>query len=97
MGLSASVVLRETIVNRTYGTHKNLPGICLPFFTHNIWFYLLWSPVTVSGVGSAGCRSYIAGIAGWRIHIGTIERPLLDVVSGAWRLSITAVTVTYET
>ena len=31
-----------TIVNRTYGTHKNL--YVLPIFTSNIWSYLLWSP-----------------------------------------------------
>ena len=32
-------------VNRTYGTHKNLPGIYLPVFTDNIWSYLPWSLV----------------------------------------------------
>ena len=38
-------LLRGTIVNRTYGTHKNLPGICFAIFTNTIWSYLLWSPV----------------------------------------------------
>ena len=40
-----SRLLRGGIVNRTYGTHKNLPGIYLPTFTHNIWPHSLWSPV----------------------------------------------------
>ena len=30
------LLLRGTIVNRTYGTHKNLPGICLPIFYKSI-------------------------------------------------------------
>ena len=39
------VLLRGTIVNRTYGTHKNL---CInPFLLTNIWSCLLWSPVIV--------------------------------------------------
>ena len=42
-----SAVLRGTIVNRTYGTHKKLPGIYFPLFTSNIWPYLLWSTVIV--------------------------------------------------
>ena len=33
------------VVNRTYGTHKNI-GIHL-FFANNIWSYLLLSPVIV--------------------------------------------------
>ena len=37
-------LLRGTIENRTYGTHKNLPGIYLPIFTRNIWSQLLWPP-----------------------------------------------------
>ena len=41
-------LLRGTIVSRTYGTHKNLPGIYLPFFTNNIWPYSLWSSVIAS-------------------------------------------------
>ena len=40
-------IWRGTIVNRTYGTHKNLPGTYLPIFTNSIWSYLLWSPVIV--------------------------------------------------
>ena len=32
-------------MSRTYGKHKNLPGIYFPFFISNIWSYLLWSPV----------------------------------------------------
>ena len=40
-------LLRGTIVNRTYGAHKALPGIYLSIFTNNIWSYLLWSPVIV--------------------------------------------------
>ena len=39
-------VVRGTIVNRTYGTHKNLHTY--PFFTTSIWSYLLWPPVIVS-------------------------------------------------
>ena len=30
---------RGAIVNRTNGTHKNLPGIHLTIFTNNIWSY----------------------------------------------------------
>ena len=41
------LLLRGTVVNRTYGTHKNLPGMYLPIFTNNIRSYLLWSPVIV--------------------------------------------------
>ena len=32
-------------MNRTYGTHKNLPGTDFAIFTENIWSYLLCSPV----------------------------------------------------
>ena len=41
------VLSRGTIVGRTYGTHKNLPGIPVYFaiFTNNISSHLLWSPV----------------------------------------------------
>ena len=42
---SLPVLLRGTIVNRTYGTHKNL--YIYLFFTNNIWSYLLWSPAIV--------------------------------------------------
>ena len=44
-------VLRGTVVNGTYGIHKNLPGMYLPIFTinNNIWCYVLWSPVLVHG------------------------------------------------
>ena len=44
-----TLVLRGAIVNRTHGLHKSLPGIYSPFFTHNIWSYLLWSPVILLG------------------------------------------------
>ena len=40
---SEMALLRGTIVNRTYGTHKNLRVSV--FFTNNIWSRLLWSPV----------------------------------------------------
>ena len=43
------LILRGTIVNRTYGIHKNLLGIYLAIFTDNIWSYWLWSPVIVRG------------------------------------------------
>ena len=36
------VLLRGTIVNRTYGTHKNL--YIHPFFSKSIWSYLLCPP-----------------------------------------------------
>ena len=39
-------LLRGAILNRTYDTHKNLPGIYFDIFTISIWFYLLhtvWS------------------------------------------------------
>ena len=35
---------RGAIRNRTYGGHKNLPGIHFTIFTNNTWSYLLWSP-----------------------------------------------------
>ena len=38
----ALAILRGTTVNRTYDTHKNLPGIYVPIFTDNIWSYLIW-------------------------------------------------------
>ena len=38
------LIIRGTILNRTYGTHKNL-YIYIAIFTNNIWSYLLWSPV----------------------------------------------------
>ena len=31
------VLVRGTILNGTYGTHKKLPGIYLAIFTNNIW------------------------------------------------------------
>ena len=40
-------ILRGAIVVRTYRRHKTLPGIYYPFFTNNIRFYLLLSPVIV--------------------------------------------------
>ena len=36
---SLSLLLRGTIVSRTYGTHKKLPGIYLTIFTNNFWSY----------------------------------------------------------
>ena len=42
-GEAPLVLLRETIVNRTYGIHQNL-YISL-FLLISIWSYLLWSPV----------------------------------------------------
>ena len=47
------------VSNRTYGTHKHLPGIYSTFFTsinNNIWSYqyLLWSPVIVGGLHGEG-------------------------------------------
>ena len=47
-----NTVLRGTILNTTYDTHKKLPGIYLAIFTNNIWFYLLWSPVVASFEGT---------------------------------------------
>ena len=51
---SPITVLRETIVYRTYGLHKKLPGIYLQFFTNNIWSYLLRSPVIVDPISIHG-------------------------------------------
>ena len=40
-----------TMLNRTYGTHKTLPGTYMfgyfYIFTDHVWSYLLWSPVVV--------------------------------------------------
>ena len=41
---SKQLFLRETVVNRTYSTHKNR-YIALFLLFNNIWSYLLWSPV----------------------------------------------------
>ena len=35
---AAAAVLRGGIQNRTYGAHKNLPGMHLPIFTDNIYY-----------------------------------------------------------
>ena len=40
------VILRGAILNRTYGTHKNL-CISLFFTNSSVWSYLLWPPVVV--------------------------------------------------
>ena len=50
--VSTSIITgdRTRVVHRTYGTHKNLPGIYLTIFTHNMWSYLLWPPVIVAVV-----------------------------------------------
>ena len=64
-------LLRGTIVNRTYGIDKNLPGINLTIFTNNIWSYQLWSPVIVPGTKTCvTCRTYRAVRARTCIHIG---------------------------
>ena len=39
------LLLRGTIVNRTYGRHKNQ---YIYLFSLTIWSYLLWSPVTLT-------------------------------------------------
>ena len=44
---SKRLLLRGTIVNRTKGTDKNLPGIYLTIFTNNIWSCQLWTPVVL--------------------------------------------------
>ena len=51
-----SVLLRGTIVNRTYGTHENL---CISLFLPTIFGhtrYLLWPRVIISG--PFGCRKW---------------------------------------
>ena len=53
--LTRNINITGIIVNRTYVVHKNLPGIYLPIFTHNIWSYLLWTPVIV---GRGGAREH---------------------------------------
>ena len=54
-------LLRGTIVNRTYGTHKNQ---YFPILTNNIWSYLLWSPVIiyryVESGGISTCFAFFA-------------------------------------
>ena len=47
---SGFLLLRGTIVNRTYGTHKKLHLHLFLLLNSNIWSYLLWSPVTGSGI-----------------------------------------------
>ena len=49
------LLLRGTILNGTYGTDKNLPGIYSPIFTSNIWSYLLWSPVIAAALQQLTC------------------------------------------
>ena len=44
-GSESRLLLRGAIVNRAYGTHKNLS---IPLFLLNkFWSYLLWSPVMI--------------------------------------------------
>ena len=43
--LFLTLLLRGTIVKRTYGTHKNL--YISTIFSVSIWFYILWPPVIV--------------------------------------------------
>ena len=49
---STPALLRGTMVNRTDGTHKNLPGIYFAICTNSVWYYLVWSPVLVGLRGS---------------------------------------------
>ena len=42
------LIVRGTIVNSTYVSHNNLPGIYLPIFANTIWYYLLWSAVIIA-------------------------------------------------
>ena len=63
----SQILIRGTIVNRTYGHTKTyLVRIYLPFFTHNIWSYSLWAPVIESyklcGHKTTPQRSYIVVI-----------------------------------
>ena len=46
-------LLRGTILNRTYGTHKNLPGMYFANLNNKIWSYLLWFPAIVWGSNAA--------------------------------------------
>ena len=58
-----SVLLRGTILNRTYGAYKNLPGMYFAIFTYNVWFYLLWSPRNRGcwrGTRTCGTRGVVA-------------------------------------
>ena len=52
---SSSALLRGTILNKTYGTHKILPGIYFAIFTNYIWSYLLCSPVVLQGLTPTAC------------------------------------------
>ena len=47
VSLLLSVALRETIVNRTYGTHENLHT---PIFTDKIWYLVLFTMVPRNSV-----------------------------------------------
>ena len=51
---SLRLLLRGTIVNKTYGTHKNLPGTYLPIFTNNIWSYFTMAPRCIDTSGRIG-------------------------------------------
>ena len=48
-------LIRGTMSNRTYGTHKNL-SISL-FLLYICWSYLLWSPGIEAQVGSPAINS----------------------------------------
>ena len=51
------IILRGTIVNRTYGTNKNLYMSLFLLLNNNIfWSYLLWSPVIVARVSCLGSK-----------------------------------------
>lgn len=54
----STVVLRGTIVYRTYGTHKNL-YIYLSYFTNYIWSYLLLRGAIVDGTYGTDKNRYI--------------------------------------
>ena len=70
---SSALLLRGTIVNRTYGTRKNLPGIYLPIFTNNIWSYLMRSPVIVEMQQVLKSQNYATEILKY-IHCFAVNR-----------------------
>ena len=50
-------LLRGIIFNKTYGIHKNLPGIYLTIFTNNL--LVLWSPVIADTIKETTFLRYV--------------------------------------
>ena len=71
--ISHHTLLRRTIVNRTYGTHKT--SIFLSIFTNNIWSYLPRSPVIRSSTIVPGQKNTGNRTDARDLHTNTSQQP----------------------